>query len=133
MPIRGAALPGRPDVYVQRGESLVTLDEAKAMKREEMRQPAPPDRCYLTDLRGCEFRMEEIKQWSAWNKENTPPEYLGRVAYIVDEPVATAYMMMLAADFGEERPAGVFSTRQGALSFLGIEDTAEALDAIGLK
>lgn len=132
MPIQGSPVPGHPKLYLQKGEGHVTLAEAQAMKRHEMEQPAVPGRRYLTDIRGCNFDMEEIRDWVTWNKENTPAEYLGPVAYVADEPVVTAYMLMMSASFAPDRPAAVFSTLEGALDFLDARSAIEALADLGV-
>lgn len=133
MPIEGYPVPGHPTLYMQKGEGHVTLAEAQEMKRLEMQKPAVEGRRYLTDLRGCVLDMDEIAAWVSWNKENTPPEYLGRVAYVTDEPVVTAYSLMMSSGFAPERPAAVFSTLEGALDFLGAKDALQALIGLGIE
>lgn len=133
MPIRGMNVPGHPTLYLQKGEGLVTLDEAKEMKRSEMESPPVAGRRYLTDLRGCEFRMPEIQAWVAWNLENTPSDYLGPVAYVADEPLVTAYMLMMSQGFAPQRRAGVFSTLHAALASLDATDALDALVDLGVR
>ncbi|MEM9380694.1 MAG: hypothetical protein AAGB93_12150 [Planctomycetota bacterium] len=121
------------DIVVQRWSDPVELEAALAAKREEMARVEYGDgTVWLADARGTEVDVDFVKAWAPAIAAEFP-DHLHRLAILVDGPRLTALGMMLAkAHEGRHKRTEVFSTLDGAITWLGLDSSKCTSAALGL-